>query len=56
MSSTQNPSNLVWDKTCFNCDLGAHSSKEPRCVKCFKEDKPGNRWPDWRVYDRTEVR
>jgi hypothetical protein len=48
MSSKQDPSTLLWDKTCFNCDYGSHSSKEPDCVKCFKTDTVDNRWPEWR--------
>ena len=54
MSSTKDPITLIWDRTCFNCLHGSHSSKEPDCVKCFKDMTKDNVFPEWRPYGRSD--
>ena len=37
----------IYPQTCSNCRYNTLSSFVEKCVKCMREDKPGDRFPMW---------
>lgn len=45
----------IYKNTCTTCAWGKFSSNMACCIKCLKEDAPGNRFPNWEAKDGKET-